>query len=144
MPGPELLKKMIDNREDTQKVKSQALRPLLHIHVVTVPASVALLLWGTVPVQFVGGILLLAPLFFTFWQYHYFARKDPDRLGSEAFVTQARMIKFAEKAKNPSLLMRKSEVTSDPFAPPQEQKVLVAKSERVLLANVTHGHERDQ
>jgi hypothetical protein len=57
--------------------------------------------------------------------YVYWAVKDPDRLGSEAFVERSHVIRILENSKDPELLGTEApaEIVADPN-PPTKTKAL--------------------
>lgn len=113
---------MVDSAKGSVTIRSQALRPLVFVVPSSITAGCLMMKFsGVVWMQAFGAALAAVPLAFMLWQYHYFARKDPDRLGSEAFVTQSRVIKYAEKAKNPAILAAMPELMEDPAPPAPKQ-----------------------
>jgi hypothetical protein len=106
-------------------VKSQAMAPLAWLAGILVPVSAAGLAFGPagfawVYVVLIGFAVLLYAGFYTYW-----AVKDPDRLGSEAFVERSQVIRILEKSKDPEFLSTETqaEIVADPN-PPTKPKAL--------------------
>ena len=91
--------------ESGLKVKSQAMSPILWLVGLCCTSALALvyLAPGHMSLFFCMGLIVLAAVY-AVTKYEYWAKKDPDRLGSEAFVMGSRIGRFAEKSKDPSIL----------------------------------------
>jgi len=84
--------------------KSQALRPLSITLGIVSSTAVPMMLWGVTWVKCLGAVLLVIAFLSVLWWYRHFALRDPDRLGSERFVINQKILKLAEQAKDPALL----------------------------------------
>jgi hypothetical protein len=97
--------------------------PLAWFCGITIPSCVAGLSYGPPAYSWVFVVLMLfaAVLYVAF--YVYWAVKDPDRLGSEAFVERAHMIRILETSKDPRFAGSDvPQLGPDPHAPPTKVK----------------------
>ncbi len=124
----DVLKALIDSQTESVRIKSQVMRPALAIMSGGIVAGAGLCFLGTSllsrsmwlggAVTAIGIAVMLASLGFAAWQYVYFARTDPDRLGSETFLTKQRVIEAIERSKDPNLLRDGvRELIEDPYRP---------------------------
>lgn len=88
----------------TAREKSQALKPL-RFPLGAAFALGAYLLWHHESWAQTFGVIVIG-IWSVFWMgwYSYFALKSPDRLGSERFFTDQRILQIAEESKDPALL----------------------------------------
>ena len=113
----EFLQKLLRERSGSIKIKSQALNPMVWFCGVLVAAGTGLLLFGLGLAQVFGALLIsiaTGSFLVAFW---HFARSDPDRLGTEAFVFNKELLHFAQTAKNPEILQHLQELVADEAAP---------------------------
>ena len=99
--------------------------PLAWLCGIVVPAGAAGLALGPASfawayVALIGFVVLLYAGFYVYW-----AVKDPDRLGSEAFVERSHVIRILEKSKDPEFLSTNApaEIVADPN-PPTKTKAI--------------------
>jgi hypothetical protein len=121
----QFLTDMLEKSSGSIRVKSQAMSPLAWFCGILVPVGATGLIFG--PASFAWGYVALIgfPVLLYAGFYIYWAMKDPDRLGSEAFVERSHVIRILEKSKDPEFLSTDAlaEIVPDPN-PPTKTKAL--------------------
>lgn len=123
----QLLRDMLAKSSGSITVKSQAMAPLAWFCGILVPAGTAGLIWG--PPNFAWAYLALLGFSMLLYAgfYAYWAVKDPNRLGSEAFVERSEMRRILELSKDPSFVSTTEApllVVPDPHPPATRTKEL--------------------
>jgi hypothetical protein len=122
----QFLTDMLERSSGSITVRSQAMGPLTWFCGIMLPVGATGLAFGPasfawVYVALIGIAVLLYAGFYTYW-----AVKDPDRLGSEAFVERSHVIRILEKSKDPEELLSAeapAEIVTNPD-PPTKTKAL--------------------
>jgi hypothetical protein len=121
----QLLKEVLERSSGSIKVRSQAMSPLAWFCGILIPSSIVGLSFG--PAEFAWAYLALIAFAVLLYAgfYTYWAARDPDRLGSEAFVERSHMLRILEESKDPGFLSTEAppQLVSDPN-PPAKPKAL--------------------
>lgn len=105
--------------QDSTTVKSQAMKPLVWLCGGVFAVGAACLLRGGATAPF-GAALIVGAVIAFLWWYNYWAKNDPDRLGSERFVTTQRAFELIQsKGEAPALIASSQiEEIAEPLVPP--------------------------
>ena len=92
------LNRLFEQAGDSARIKSQAMSPLLWLAGICIPSGVALALKGEPDaIKVLGCLLVVYGVGFPSWWYTYWAKHEPNRLGSEAFFTRQDILRVVEK-----------------------------------------------